>query len=278
LLVFNPSVMLARPMKSLALMTALTLGLLCQPGSAAPAATIYEVKQGDSLAAIARKHKVTPAALAAANGIKDQSKINIGQKLKIPGAAKPAPTAPATPRPATPTPPTSGPTSDYIVAQGDSFYRIAKASGLTVAQLVAANPGTAPNSLRIGQVLKVPASPTAAAAPTTAPTNEPTTAPLAPAQATVTVAAPTPDTTAPDPRTAPPVAAATPPAELEEPEKEPVPPTSGIELIKLTSRMTFAEFANAHQTTTERLNTLNGWNLPPNAVLAPESEFWVPKQ
>jgi hypothetical protein len=42
--------------------------------------------------------------------------------------------------------------------------------------------------------------------------------------------------------------------------------------------MTFAEFADEHQTTTEKLNTLNGWNLPPGAVLAPDSEFWVPKR
>lgn len=271
----------------------MALGLLCQPGSAAPVATSYEVKQGDSLAAIARQHKVTSAALAAANGIKDPSKITIGQKLKIPRLSGTAPSAPAT-APAAPAAPASAPTvpaprvptadttREHVVAEGDSLYRIAKAAGVTVAQLVAANPGTAPNTLRIGQKLKVPASANAPASGTTAaaaPKNPPiATEPHAQATAAVTVTAPAPSVTAPNLRAQPPVAAPTPPAEVEIPEKQPIPPTSGIQLVKLTSRMTFVEFATAHQTTTERLNTLNGWNLTPNAVLAPESEFWVPKR
>lgn len=61
------------------------------PGSSSSATTTttstlsYTVKKGDSLKAIAIKHKMTTAALAAANRIKDPNKIVVGQRLKIPG-------------------------------------------------------------------------------------------------------------------------------------------------------------------------------------------------
>ncbi len=45
----------------------------------------YTVKKGDSLKAIALKHKITPVTLATANKIKDANKIVVGQRLKIPG-------------------------------------------------------------------------------------------------------------------------------------------------------------------------------------------------
>lgn len=47
--------------------------------------TYHTVKKGDSLKAIAIKHKMTATALASANGIKDVNKIVVGQRLKIPG-------------------------------------------------------------------------------------------------------------------------------------------------------------------------------------------------
>ncbi|MDE6859652.1 MAG: transglycosylase SLT domain-containing protein [Duncaniella sp.] len=47
--------------------------------------TIYKVKSGDTLDKIARKHGTTVAAIQAANGMsKNNTRINIGQKLKIP--------------------------------------------------------------------------------------------------------------------------------------------------------------------------------------------------
>jgi LysM repeat protein len=312
LLVFPRFGMLDLSMKAIALMTAVTIGLLCQPGGAVPAASIYEVKQGDSLVAIARRHKVTPAALVAANGIKDPSKLKIGQKLKIPAQANVAPSVPATPRPAPSAEASTGATREHVVAQGDTLYGIARAAGVSVAQLTAANPGVAPTALQTGQKLRVPVAgaepaiaevappvpsqPATITAPETVapagvaslPTQDTPTQttptqdaarPQSPiiATAAVTVIAPVPPAPVTTQETTDPVAIAAPPVDLEVVEKEPIPPVSGIELIKLTSKMTFAEFASAHHTTTERLNTLNGWNLTPNSMLAAESEFWVPK-
>ena len=61
-------------------------------GSLAPVSMVkvsspvyYTVKKGDSLKAIALRHKMTAATLASANKIKDVNKIAVGQRLKIPG-------------------------------------------------------------------------------------------------------------------------------------------------------------------------------------------------
>jgi LysM repeat protein len=58
------------------------------PGGSAPvksSSTSYTVKKGDSLKAIAIRHKMTTAELASANRIKDANKIIVGQRLTIPG-------------------------------------------------------------------------------------------------------------------------------------------------------------------------------------------------
>lgn len=66
--------------------------------------------------------------------------------------------------PVTPAPePSAG--SEYTVVKGDSLAKIAKAHGVSLSALEAANPGVIPTKLRIGQKLVIPAgSPTTAAA------------------------------------------------------------------------------------------------------------------
>lgn len=106
----------------------------------------YVVKAGDTLYSIARAHGVTPAALQQANGLVDASKIQVGQRLVIPGAggatpvsrtATPAPTpvTTATPQPARPTavptprprqpvppaPPSGGSNGDRIAAIAQKY-------------------------------------------------------------------------------------------------------------------------------------------------------------
>lgn len=55
------------------------------PAKTTTSAYHYTVKKGDSLKGIAIKHKMTTAALASANKIKDANKIIVGQRLIIPG-------------------------------------------------------------------------------------------------------------------------------------------------------------------------------------------------
>jgi peptidoglycan hydrolase-like protein with peptidoglycan-binding domain len=71
-------------------------------GTTPPAATYHVVVKGDTLTKIAAKYKTSVAALTAANGIKDASKIFPGQRIKIVGAgSSPTPSKPKPPPPKT---------------------------------------------------------------------------------------------------------------------------------------------------------------------------------
>lgn len=131
--------------------------------AAVPAgAATYQVRAGDSLSVIARRHGVAIDALAAANGIRDLNRIREGQVLVIPGTATPAPST------AAPSP--SGGTT-YQVRSGDTLGGIAKRFGQRLDALAAANGITDPNRIRVGQVLQVGAAgPTPAATPAAPPT------------------------------------------------------------------------------------------------------------
>jgi len=76
--------------------------------------------------------------------------------------APPAPTTPAVETPATGT--------EYVVVSGDTLAKIAKAQGVTLKALVAANPGVDPKKLKPKQKLTIPGKSVEAApaAPTTA--------------------------------------------------------------------------------------------------------------
>ena len=56
----------------------------CAVGLAAFAAdTLYTVRKGDTLSAIADRHGLTTRTLAAANALKDADELSIGQLLKL---------------------------------------------------------------------------------------------------------------------------------------------------------------------------------------------------
>lgn len=50
----------------------------------------------------------------------------------------------------------AGPMKDYTVVRGDSFYKIAKANGITISAITQANPSVDPNRLQVGTKLKLP--------------------------------------------------------------------------------------------------------------------------
>lgn len=124
------------------------------PTSAPPPASnpsAYTVQWGDWLTKIANQLGVTTQALIAANPGINPNFITPGQVLNVPGAGAPAP-ATTTPSPATPP---AGPTT-YTVQRGDWIYAIARKFSLSVAGLLAANPGINPNFVFPGQVLNIP--------------------------------------------------------------------------------------------------------------------------
>ena len=129
---------------------------------------IYVIQKGDSLSKIAARHGVKTAELQELNNISDPNKIRIGQKLVLPAHAKPSESKPvaggnsnfcATNIKAT--------SSDgtYVVKSGDALSKIAKAHGVKMADLMAANNITDANKIRIGQKLKIPSASSSSSSP-----------------------------------------------------------------------------------------------------------------
>lgn len=96
----------------------------------------YQVKSGETIYSLARRHQVKPAQLAAANGMPADSGLKIGQTVRVPAAAKDSPPAPlAAPRIAVAKAdlaPPARPAATPAVAQQDQA---------PVAQPVSATPG-----------------------------------------------------------------------------------------------------------------------------------------
>jgi peptidoglycan endopeptidase LytE len=65
--------------------------------------------------------------------------------------------------------PVQAATKPYTVAKGDSFYKIAKANGVSMTALMDANPGVDNARLKVGQVLQLPANAESATAVSAAP-------------------------------------------------------------------------------------------------------------
>lgn len=140
----------------------------------------YTVRSGDTLAAIASRFSVSLDDLRAANPGLDPAQLSVGDVVRLPQdaqAAAPTATAAAeeeetpeatattepppeeptsTPAPPAPTPTASSLGQSYVVKSGDIPETIAAQFGITVQQLLAANPGVNPNNLQVGQVLIIP--------------------------------------------------------------------------------------------------------------------------
>ncbi|MFX4260741.1 LysM peptidoglycan-binding domain-containing protein [Pelotomaculum propionicicum] len=105
----------------------------CPPGSSA-----YTIMAGDSLYLISEKLNVPFTLLYAANKGVDPANLQIGQVLCIP------------PNPCT------GNTYPLVIEKGFTLSQIGIWYGLTVEEIIAANPGVEPENLQVGQVLCLP--------------------------------------------------------------------------------------------------------------------------
>jgi len=139
---------------------ALALLMMLAPGTAAPGAALAQgsgqthvVQPGENLFRIALKYGVSVSALSSVNGIVNPTMVYVGQTLIIPagnaGSAAP-------PQPIQPGAPVAGSGGRHVVATGENLFRIAMRYGLTTAQLAAANGIVNPNSVYVGQVLRIP--------------------------------------------------------------------------------------------------------------------------
>ncbi|MDH3499434.1 MAG: LysM peptidoglycan-binding domain-containing protein [Acidimicrobiia bacterium] len=112
-------------------------------GTNGGAAPLYHlVQRGESLATIAAKHGMSVEALAAANGIRTNSVIYEGTRLRLsPGPSYDAPAASS---------------AMHVVAAGESLGELAARYDTTISRLVELNSLPNPNLIRIGQRLVVP--------------------------------------------------------------------------------------------------------------------------
>ncbi len=212
--------------------------------STSTASSGYTVRSGDSIERIARKHGSSPAALAKFNGLEPNSIIHPGQKLKIPGA---------TSAPSEATPASGVASRTHVVSAGDTFYKISVKYGVTVDQLIAANPGVNHKALRLGQVIKIEKSESReiTESPAIRPTSSVSQAPSLGQTASVPVS--------------------NTPAPVEKPRASNSP-------VKIEKEITYGQFAVQHSTTTQRLDELNGLELDASTVLAQGSELYIPAQ
>ena len=98
---------------------------------------IYTVKSGDSLYKIARAYGVTIDDIVRVNGLSRPNDLSIGQNLFIPAESSPSDT--------------------YTIVSGDTMYKIANRLGITLDELIRANPQISnPNIIQIGQVINIP--------------------------------------------------------------------------------------------------------------------------
>jgi LysM repeat protein len=130
------------------------------------------VQPGETLWTIAAANNFTTRALAAANGLSENSNVVLGSTIQIPSVSEAAAamnaagtTPPASAASGTSTPQAAG--GGYAVQPGDTLSGIAAAHGVSLSALAAAN-GVSPDSFAIaGTTLKVPSASAAPAGSST---------------------------------------------------------------------------------------------------------------
>jgi LysM repeat protein len=137
-----------RRASGLALVTALLVA------SPAAAGVPHVVQPGESLWSIAAANNFTTRALAAANGLSENSNVVLGSTLQIPSVSE-ASAALSNPGVA---PTQITPQSGYAVQPGDTLSGIAASHGVSLSSLAAAN-GVSSDSFAIaGTTLKIPSA------------------------------------------------------------------------------------------------------------------------
>ncbi len=149
-------------MKLRSLLIPLTLSLICAVSAVSAQEivviggakyAIHDVEKGETLYSLARRYGVTVDELKGANAILADG-LKAGQRIKIPvKAEEPAPQSDATPK-----------VRVHKVMRGETLYSLAKANGLSVEELQAANPHIR-KGLKAGQLIDIPQRATTAEQP-----------------------------------------------------------------------------------------------------------------
>ena len=108
----------------------------------APTPATHEVRPGETLIRISQLYDVPISVIVDLNDIPDPNNLAVGQRLRLPeGAQLPEPSD------------SPGP---YTVQSGDTLSAIAVAFGVSINDLMTANQLSDPNSIFVGQELRIP--------------------------------------------------------------------------------------------------------------------------
>lgn len=125
---------------------------ICIPQSSLPHAVTcpigtfpYEVKKGDTLAAIANRFNTTIESILWVNQDIVPENLNIGQVICIAQETTEQAVCPQL--------------NSYVIRKGETFGSIAKAFNVSLQSILNVNPGVTPENLNVGQVICVPAGP-----------------------------------------------------------------------------------------------------------------------
>jgi LysM repeat protein len=110
--------------------------------AAASSGTVYRVRPGDSLTAIAHTYGTSVAALARLNGLSPSGVLLAGARLRLPETVSP-----------------------YRVQPGDSLTSVSARYGISVGQLARLNRMSSTQMLLLGTVIRVPAQVTSSSPP-----------------------------------------------------------------------------------------------------------------
>ncbi|UZR92575.1 LysM peptidoglycan-binding domain-containing protein [Chondrinema litorale] len=113
----------------------------------------YTVQKGDTLYAIAQKYNTTPQYILQLNNLSTQSRLYIGQELKI----RETTTTKVTEAAPTVNTQTELSSDVYTVQRGDSLYAIAQKYGTTPQKILELNDLAANATIYVGQMLRVKA-------------------------------------------------------------------------------------------------------------------------
>lgn len=112
----------------------------------------YDVAKGDTLYSISRKYQLTVAELRTANNLSENDVLKAGQKLIIPKADI---SVAATLSGKVVSEKTNQKTEIHIVEKGETLYRIAQNSNMTLPQLLSINNLDSSLVIKVGQKIKV---------------------------------------------------------------------------------------------------------------------------
>jgi LysM repeat protein len=125
-----------------------------EPVAKAVGTKTYVVTKGDSIGLIAKRFKVSQKEIMELNGIKNASKIRVGQKLSLPAYVNLSAPRPVQKHKTVARAAKAG-GGEYAVKAGDSLSAIAHANGTSVKAIREAN-NLSSDKIRIGQKLAMP--------------------------------------------------------------------------------------------------------------------------